>query len=143
MGDDNSVRIVKNDNSAPRQGDEAAGQKSEEAPKSWRPPTAGEGGEPAAERRYEYCVKVIRWLECEGHMEKEFRVKFLTWFSLKASAQERRVVSAFIDVLVDEPSSLVDQLLDAFKDSIGQPDNDKPANGNLPPKDRLCTRLWH
>ncbi|KAK8940480.1 VIN3-like protein 2 [Platanthera zijinensis] len=45
----------------------------------------------SAERDYEYCVKVIRWLECEGHMEKEFRVKFLTWFSLKATPQERRV----------------------------------------------------
>ncbi|XP_072970284.1 VIN3-like protein 2 isoform X2 [Typha angustifolia] len=89
-----------------------------------------------AEGQYEYCVKVIRWLECEGHMEKEFRVKFLTWFSLKATAQERRVVSAFIDVLIDEPSSLVAQLVDAFMDGI--------CNKNKPATHKgFCTRLWH
>ncbi|CAA6653433.1 unnamed protein product [Spirodela intermedia] len=122
--------------------------KCDAAPKAQ--PAAGDrgggGGEPA-ERRYEYCVKVIRWLECEGHMEKEFRVKFLTWFSLKATAQERRVVSAFIDVLIDEPASLVDQLVDSFKDGICQGEEKPPngvCNGKLAAKDhRLCTRLWH
>lgn len=68
------------------------------------------------ERQYEHCVKVIRWLEREGHMERDFRVGFLTWFSLKANSQERRVVSAFVDVLIDEPDSLVAQLVDAFTD---------------------------
>ncbi|KAK1300013.1 Protein VERNALIZATION INSENSITIVE 3 [Acorus calamus] len=72
----------------------------------------------SAESKYEYCVKVIRWLECEGFMEKEFRVKFLTWFSLKATSQERRVVKAFIDVLIDEPESLVSQLNDAFMEGM-------------------------
>ncbi|KAG6483106.1 hypothetical protein ZIOFF_059746 [Zingiber officinale] len=90
----------------------------------------------SAERQYEYCVKVIRWLECEGHMEKEFRVKFLTWFSLKATPQERRVVSTFIDVLIDEPESLVAQLMDAFMDGI--------CTGEKPLLHKgLCTRLWH
>ncbi|XP_020102357.1 VIN3-like protein 2 isoform X2 [Ananas comosus] len=89
-----------------------------------------------AEQQYEYCVKVIRRLECEGHMEKEFRVKFLTWFSLKATAQERRVVSAFIDVLIDEPASLVAQLVDAFMDGI--------CNKEKPPARKgFCTTLWH
>ncbi|KAF9619249.1 hypothetical protein IFM89_005803 [Coptis chinensis] len=37
---------------------------------------------------YEYCVKIIRWLECEGHIEQEFRMKFLTWFSLRSTEQE-------------------------------------------------------
>jgi len=91
--------------------------------------------EEVAERRYEYCVKVIRWLECEGYMEKEFRVKLLTWFSLKATAQERRVVSAFIVVLIDEPDSLVAQLADAFMDGIC---NKKPAVQRI-----YCTSLWH
>ncbi|KAG1365140.1 VIN3-like protein 2 [Cocos nucifera] len=90
----------------------------------------------SAEREYEYCVKVIRWLECEGHMEKEFRVKFLTWFSLKATAQERRVVSAFIDVLIDEPASLVAQLVDAFMDGICNKEKPVIRKG-------FCTRLWH
>lgn len=70
------------------------------------------------ESEYEYCVKVIRWLEYERHMERNLRVKLLTWFSLKATMQERRVVKAFIDVLIDEPDGLVDQLIDAFTDGI-------------------------
>ncbi|PKA62786.1 VIN3-like protein 2 [Apostasia shenzhenica] len=89
----------------------------------------------SAVRDYEYCVKVIRWLECEGHMEKEFRVKFLTWFSLKATQKERRVVSAFIDVLIDEPASLVAQLADAFMDGIC---NKKPGV-----QKGFCGSLWH
>eukprot|EP00268_Persea_americana_P004108 TRINITY_DN11298_c1_g1_i2.p1 TRINITY_DN11298_c1_g1~~TRINITY_DN11298_c1_g1_i2.p1 ORF type:complete len:615 (-),score=105.18 TRINITY_DN11298_c1_g1_i2:155-1999(-) len=90
------------------------------------------------EREYEYCVKVIRWLECEGHMEKEFRVKFLTWFSLKATMQERRVVSAFIDTLIDDPPSLVGQLVDAFTDGICGKVKAVPVSWNS-----LCRGLWH
>lgn len=30
------------------------------------------------EKIYAYCVKMIRRLECEGYVEKEFRLKFLT-----------------------------------------------------------------
>ncbi|KAJ6804307.1 VIN3-like protein 2 [Iris pallida] len=98
-------------------------------------PDSGNKKGTMTERQYEYCVKVIRWLECEGYMEKEFRVKFLTWFSLKATPQERRVVSAFIDVLIDEPDSLVAQLADAFMDGIC---NKKPAV-----RRGFCTRLWY
>lgn len=93
------------------------------------------GNKKSAEGQYEYCVKVIRWLECEGYMEKEFRVKLLTWFSLKATAQERRVVSAFIGVLIDEPESLVAQLADAFMDVI--------CNNKSVPWKGFCPRLWH
>lgn len=90
------------------------------------------------EREYEYCVKVIRWLECEGHMEKEFRVKFLTWFSLKATMQERRVVSAFIDTLIDDPPSLVGQLVDAFTNGICGKVKPVPVSWNS-----FCRGLWH
>ncbi|KAF3793996.1 VIN3-like protein 2 [Nymphaea thermarum] len=88
------------------------------------------------EGQYEHCVKVVRWLECEGHMDKEFRVKFLTWFSLKATMQERRVVSVFVDTLIDDPASLAGQLIDAFSDRICS---------KSPPVDRpgFCGRLWH
>ncbi|KAI7731672.1 hypothetical protein M8C21_005388, partial [Ambrosia artemisiifolia] len=34
-----------------------------------------------------YYVKVIRRLECEGHIDTGFRKKFLTWYSLRASQQ--------------------------------------------------------
>jgi len=70
------------------------------------------------EQQYEYCVKVIRWLEHEGHMDSDFRVKFLTWFSLKATSQDRRIVGAFVDALISDPASLVAQLVDAFMDVV-------------------------
>lgn len=70
------------------------------------------------ENDYEYSVRVVKWLEHEGHIDQNFRVKFLTWFSLKANPQERRVVSAFVDALVDDPPSLVDQLIHTFMDEI-------------------------
>lgn len=82
---------------------------------------------------YEYCVKVIRWLECNGHIEKDFRMKFLTWFSLRSTEQERRVVITFIRTLIDEPSSLAAQLLDSFEEIVA---SKRPRTG-------FCTKLWH
>ncbi|GMH03951.1 hypothetical protein Nepgr_005790 [Nepenthes gracilis] len=70
------------------------------------------------ESEYEYCVRVIKCLEREQHLSIDFRVKFLTWFSLKARMQERRVVSAFVDAMIDDPSSLAEQLIDTFADEI-------------------------
>ncbi|KAF9608647.1 hypothetical protein IFM89_010431 [Coptis chinensis] len=90
----------------------------------------------SAESNYEYCVRVIRWLEREGHMEKDFRVKFLTWFSLKSTIRDRRVVSAFVDTLIDDPSSLADQLVDTFLDEIRKEKKVIPRFG-------FCTQLWH
>ena len=113
------------DNRAPNLANEAAPMDTPSNPSRTNNCSPDSGNKEAvAERQYEYCVKVIRWLECEGYIEKEFRVKLLTWFSLKSTAQERRVVSAFIDVLIDEPDSLVAQLADAFMDGIC---NKKPA----------------
>uniref|UniRef100_A0A1J3H176 VIN3-like protein 1 n=1 Tax=Noccaea caerulescens TaxID=107243 RepID=A0A1J3H176_NOCCA len=74
----------------------------------------------------EKCVKVIRMLECEGHIDKTFRVRFLTWFSLSSTAQEQSVVSTFVQTLEDDPSSLAGQLLDAFSDVVS---NKRPNNG--------------
>jgi len=82
---------------------------------------------------YEYCVKVIRWLECTGHIENNFRMKFLTWFSLRSTEQERRVVITFIRTLVEEPSSLAGQLLDSFSEIVTCK---RPRNG-------FCSKLWH
>ncbi|XP_078441985.1 VIN3-like protein 1 [Wolffia australiana] len=66
------------------------------------------------DERYEDCVKVLRWLECEGHVGRDFRMKFLTWFSLRSTERERRVVHTYVDTLVDDPASLAGQLLDSF-----------------------------
>lgn len=101
-----------------------------------RPIQTKKGG--CSQENYEYCVKVVRWLECTGHMETKFRVKFLTWFSLRATAQERRIVSVFIDTLIDDPPSLVSQLIDTFSEGIS---NNKRSNGVLP--SGFCTRLFH
>lgn len=67
---------------------------------------------------YEYSVGIIKKLEHEGLIETDFRVKFLTWFSLKATTQERKVVRVFIDTFVDDHSSLAEQLMDTFMDEI-------------------------
>ncbi|XP_021759765.1 VIN3-like protein 2 [Chenopodium quinoa] len=72
----------------------------------------------ALNRNYEFCVRVIKSLEQDGHLSIDFRVKFLTWYSLKATVQERRVVSAFVDTMLDDPPCLAEQLVDAFADII-------------------------
>ncbi|VVA99537.1 unnamed protein product [Arabis nemorensis] len=38
----------------------------------------------------EHCVKMIRHLEVSGYIEKNFRQKFLTWYTLRATAQEQK-----------------------------------------------------
>ncbi|XP_068647779.1 VIN3-like protein 1 [Aristolochia californica] len=91
------------------------------------------GGPNRLDGNYEHCVKTIRWLEHGGHIEKEFREKFFTWFSLRATEQERRVVNTFIRTLEDDPSSLADQLLDSFEEIIS---SKRPRNG-------FCSKLWH
>ncbi|XP_026401445.1 VIN3-like protein 2 [Papaver somniferum] len=90
-----------------------------------------------SESNYEHCARIIRWLEREGHMKKEFRVKFLTWFSLKATMQDIRVVTAYVDTLIDEPSSLADQIVDTFTDKICK-EHKKPHHQN-----GFCTAFWH
>ncbi|TYK26662.1 ethylene receptor ETR1 [Cucumis melo var. makuwa] len=49
---------------------------------------------------------------------KDFRLKLLKWFSLRSTEQERRVVNTFVQTLIDEPSSLVGQLIDSFSNII-------------------------
>ncbi|KAG9144806.1 hypothetical protein Leryth_026553 [Lithospermum erythrorhizon] len=90
-------------------------------------------GSGSLDENFEYCVKIIRWLECEGHITRDFRLKLLTWFSLRSTEQERRVVNTFIQTLVDDPSSLGGQLVDSFSDIIS---TKKPRNG-------FCSKLWH
>ncbi|KAM7257610.1 hypothetical protein ACFE04_013351 [Oxalis oulophora] len=85
------------------------------------------------DENFEYCVKIVRWLECEGHLNHEFRLKLLTWFSLRSTEQERRVVNAFVHTLIDDPSSLAGQLVDSFSDIIS---NKRAKNG-------FCSKLRH
>nr|KYP49298.1 Protein VERNALIZATION INSENSITIVE 3 [Cajanus cajan] len=89
-------------------------------------PLRASDGPFSLDENFEYCVKVIRWLECQGHIKQEFRLKLLTWFSLRSTEQERRVVNTFIQTLIDDPSSLAGQLVDSFSDIIS---NKRPRNG--------------
>ncbi|KAL7125891.1 hypothetical protein ABFS83_14G146800 [Erythranthe nasuta] len=85
------------------------------------------------DENFEDCVKIIRWMEREGYIEKDFRLKLLTWFSLRSTVQERRVVNTFIQTLIDDPSSLAGQLVDSFSDIVSRK---KSRNG-------FCNEFWH
>ncbi|KAL0677311.1 hypothetical protein Bca4012_005292 [Brassica carinata] len=68
----------------------------------------------------EDCVKIMRQLECSGYVDKSFRQEFLTWYSLRASAQEMNVVKTFIDAFKDDSVALAEQLVDTFSDCISR-----------------------
>lgn len=87
-------------------------------------------------RDFEHYVKVIRWLECEGHIETSFRQKFLTWYSLRATPQEVRVVKVFVDTLIDDPASLAEQLVDAFSEAVSSKRSSVVPSG-------FCLKFWH
>ncbi|KAK8635429.1 hypothetical protein V6N13_004166 [Hibiscus sabdariffa] len=85
---------------------------------------------------FEHYVKVIRWLECKGHIEKNFRQKFLTWYSLRATPQEVRIVKVFVDIFITDPASLAEQLVDTFSDCISSKGSSVVPAG-------FCMKLWH
>ncbi|AQK68596.1 hypothetical protein Zm00014a_012888 [Zea mays] len=89
-----------------------------------------------SEVSYEYCVRVVRWLECEGYIETNFRMKFLTWFSLRATLQERKIVSVYVDTLIEDPVSLSGQLVDSFSERIYSKKRPSMPSG-------FCMDLWH
>ncbi|CAJ2649778.1 unnamed protein product [Trifolium pratense] len=97
----------------------------------------GEGceGNGFPDRDFEYYVKVIRWLECEGHIEKNFRQKFLTWYSLRATPEEIRIVKIYVDTFHEDPASLAEQLVDTFSDCVSNKRSSVPAG--------FCMKLWH
>lgn len=93
-------------------------------------------GNSLADGDFEHYVKVIRWLECEGHIEKNFRQKFLTWYSLRATSQEVRIVKAFVDTFMEDPAALAEQLVDTFSDCISS------KRASVVPAG-FCMKLWH
>uniref|UniRef100_A0A7N0TET0 Fibronectin type-III domain-containing protein n=3 Tax=Kalanchoe fedtschenkoi TaxID=63787 RepID=A0A7N0TET0_KALFE len=90
------------------------------------PPLQTCNGSSHLDGSFAYCIKIIRWLECEGYINKDFRLKLLTWFSLKSTKQERKIVNTFIHTLVDDPCSLAAQLVDSFSEILP---NKKLCNG--------------
>ncbi|XP_075514568.1 VIN3-like protein 2 isoform X1 [Primulina tabacum] len=95
-----------------------------------------EDGTGVGDKDFEYYVKVIRWLECDGHIETTFRQKFLTWYSLRATPQEIRIVKVFIDTFVEDPASLAGQLVDTFSDAVSNKRRSTVPTG-------FCLKLWH
>lgn len=89
-----------------------------------------------SDRDLEYYVKVIRWLERDGHIDKNFRQKFLTWYSLRATQQEVRVVKVFVDTFIEDPASLAEQLMDTFSDCVSNNRSSVVPAG-------FCMKLWH
>uniref|UniRef100_A0A1J3DKY8 VIN3-like protein 3 n=2 Tax=Noccaea caerulescens TaxID=107243 RepID=A0A1J3DKY8_NOCCA len=75
----------------------------------------------------EQCVNIIRQLEGSGYVDKNFRQKFLTWYSLRATAQETNVVKTFVDIFKDDSVALAEQLVDTFSDCISRK---RSANAN-------------
>jgi hypothetical protein len=94
------------------------------ATEPWSPSGSNPSGstpdaiEQTDENAYVSCVKMIRQLECDGHVEANFRVKFLTWLSLQATHREKKIVSVFVDTFTDDPASLAGQLCDTFSEAI-------------------------
>ncbi|GJX82053.1 VIN3-like protein 2 [Tanacetum coccineum] len=86
------------------------------------------------DRDFGYYVKVIRLLECKGHIDTGFRKKFLTWYSLRASDQEVRIVKVFVDNFMEDPASLAGQLVDTFSEVV--------TNKSCSSKG-LCLKLFH
>uniref|UniRef100_A0A7N0VHB5 Fibronectin type-III domain-containing protein n=1 Tax=Kalanchoe fedtschenkoi TaxID=63787 RepID=A0A7N0VHB5_KALFE len=93
----------------------------------------------SSDRDLAYYVKVIRWLECEGYIETNFRQKFLTWYSLRASTQEARIVKVFVDAFIEDPESLAGQLVDTFSETIS---NNGSSKSSVVPAG-FCMKLWH
>ena len=77
-----------------------------------------DGQDSAKIHDFDFTVKVVRWLECQGHISSEFRMKFLTWYGLRASAYERRAVCVFVRNFKDNPDRLATQLVDTFQGVI-------------------------
>ncbi|CAN8326583.1 unnamed protein product [Cochlearia groenlandica] len=98
-----------------------------------------------SESGLEHCVKIIRQLECSGHIEKDFRQKFLTWFSLRATPQETRVVKIFIDAFTDDPIGLAEQLIHTFNDRVSIKRSAIGGGGAsaVVPSAGFCMKLWH
>ncbi|XP_051198831.1 VIN3-like protein 2 [Lolium perenne] len=94
------------------------------ATEPWSPSGSNPSGstpdaiEQTDENAYVSCVKMIRQLECDGHVDANFRVKFLTWLSLRATHREKKIVSVFVDTFTDDPASLAGQLCDTFSEAI-------------------------
>ena len=87
-----------------------------------------------------YIVRTIRCLEQEGHIDKNFRKRFLTWYSFRATQREAIVVKLFVETFTDDPSSLGQQLMHTFSECILS--KRSSTTGGVVPSG-ICLKLWH
>ncbi|CAH8338113.1 unnamed protein product [Eruca vesicaria subsp. sativa] len=85
-----------------------------------------------------HIVRSIRCLEKEGHIDKSFREKFLTWYSLRATHREARVVKLFVETFMDDQSSLGQQLVHTFSECMISERSSSTTTGA-----GICLKLWH
>ncbi|XP_010443424.1 PREDICTED: protein VERNALIZATION INSENSITIVE 3 [Camelina sativa] len=86
-----------------------------------------------------HIVKTVRCLEEEGHIDKSFRERFLTWYSLRATDREVRVVKIFVETFMEDLSSLGQQLVDTFSERILSKNSSMPGLVTA----GICLKLWH
>ena len=86
-----------------------------------------------------HVVKTIRCLEQEGHIDKSFRERFLSWYSLRATHREVKVVKVFVETFKDDLSSLGQQLVDTFSECIQS--KRSSTTGVVPAG--ICLKFWH
>ncbi|KAL4312029.1 hypothetical protein GQ457_01G035780 [Hibiscus cannabinus] len=72
----------------------------------------------------------------QGYIEKNFRQKFLTWYSLRETSHEVRIVKVFVDTFITDLSSLAEQLVDTFFDC-------NSSKGSFVVSTCFCMKLWH
>ncbi|KAL5699859.1 hypothetical protein ACHQM5_030698 [Ranunculus cassubicifolius] len=92
----------------------------------------------AAEEDYVHCVKVIRSLECKRYIEKNFREKLLSWYSLRATGEEKMKVKEVMDTLKDEPISLSRKLIETFAEQIFSKRSPRATVSS-----EFCMKMWH
>lgn len=73
-------------------------------------PSTNNGSDDALEN----IVKTICELEHGKFVTEQFRMKFLTWFSMNAKEHERRIVRTFVQTMNNDSRRLAEQLIDTF-----------------------------
>ncbi|KAJ7518396.1 hypothetical protein O6H91_21G067000 [Diphasiastrum complanatum] len=81
------------------------------------------------EKKFEYCVTVIRWLEQQGQVGAHFRKRFLSWLGVRATDKQKKLIDAYIKLMIDDPESLAKQLIDTYEEIISMARQKVAPNG--------------
>ncbi|EFJ08125.1 hypothetical protein SELMODRAFT_448182 [Selaginella moellendorffii] len=70
------------------------------------------------DKSLEFSIKVIVWLERQGHLQPDFRLKLLTWLGFRASVEEKKMIFVYVRTLLTDPHGLAHQLVDTFGEIV-------------------------